>query len=120
MQLDRRDIKLQNPHVLHNQCINAGFIQAHNQLLRRFQLIIMQNRIQGNEDFCAIAMGKRHQVGNILQAIAGIMPRAKSRTTDINGVSAMENGFTGNRRIAGGAKKFKMSVLRVHTVGIIQ
>ena len=120
VELNGGNIQLQNSHILHDQRINARVIQVGNQLLRRFQLIIMQNGIQRNKNFGAKAMGKRHQFGDILQAIAGVMACAKTGAANINGISAVQNGFAGNCRIACRAKKFKMSVLLAHTVGVIQ
>ena len=120
VQLDGRNVQLQNPHILHDQRIDARIIKAGNQLLGGFQLIIMQNGIERNEDFGTKAMGKRHQLSNILQTVAGVMAGAKTGSTNIDGVCAVENRFAGNRRIACRTEEFKMSVLLAHTVGVIQ
>ena len=37
VQLNRRNIQLHHPHILHDQRINAGFIQVGYQALRRLQ-----------------------------------------------------------------------------------
>ena len=86
MEFDGRDVQLQNAHVLDDQRVNAVLPEIGNQSLCGFQFIVVKNRVQRDKDFCAIAMGERHQLGDIFQAIAGIMTRPKAGTTDIDGV----------------------------------
>jgi hypothetical protein len=61
MQLNRRQVHLQQAHVLHDQRIDAGFVQLPDLLARRFQLSIMQDGIERNEDARTVAVGKLHQ-----------------------------------------------------------
>ena len=89
VQLNRRNIQLHDPHVLDNQRVDAGFIQVGYQALRRFQLIIMKNGVQGHEHFRAVAMGKRYQTGDIAQAVAGVVARAKARPADVDRIRAV-------------------------------
>ena len=89
VEFNRRNIQLHHPHILHDQRINAGFIQVGNQSLRRFQLIIVQDRIQRHKDFRAVAMGERHQPGDIAEAVAGVVACAETRPADINRVCAV-------------------------------
>ena len=120
MQLNRRQIQLHDPHILHNQRVNARLIKIGNQPLRRLQLIIMQNGVQRDKDFGAIAMGKRHQTGDVAQAVAGIVTSAKVRPTDINGVGAVEDRFASDTGVAGRTKKFKTMIVQAHTRVVIQ
>ena len=100
VQFNRRNIKFQNPHILNNQRIDTGLVEVSNQPLRGFQLIIMQNGVKRDENFCTITMGKRHQLGNIFQAITGIMTGTKTRAADINSIGTVQNSFAGNGGIA--------------------
>ena len=120
VQLNRRQIQLHDPHILHNQRVNARLIKIGNQPLRRLQLIIMQNGVQRDKDFGAIAMGKRHQTGDVAQAVAGIVTSAKVRPTDINGVGAVEDRFASDTGVAGRTKKFKTMIVQAHTRVVIQ
>ncbi len=79
---------------------DAGLVEVSNQPLRGFQLIIMQNGVKRDENFCTITMGKRHQLGNIFQAITGIMTGTKTRAADINSIGTVQNSFAGNGGIA--------------------
>ena len=45
-------------------------------------------------------MGKRHQLGNIFQAITGIMTGTKTVAADINSIGTVQNSFAGNGGIA--------------------
>ncbi|SLY31433.1 Uncharacterised protein [Klebsiella quasivariicola] len=120
MQLNRRQIQLHNPHILHNQRVNACFIEIGNQPLRRRQLIVMQNGVQRHKDLRAIAMGKRHQPGDIAQTVAGIMPGAKTGSTDVNGIGAVEDRFASDTDVASRTKKFKTMIVQAHTRVVIQ
>ena len=103
VQFNRRNIQLQNPHVLNNQGIDAGLIEIGDQSLRRLQLIIMKNGVQGHEHFRPETVGERHQVGNIAQAVAGVMAGTKARAANVDGVRAVKDRFAGNGGVTGRA-----------------
>ncbi len=48
-------------------------------------------------------MGKRHQLGDIAQAVAGIMACTKARTADIDRIGSVQDSFAGDGGIAGRA-----------------
>lgn len=89
MQFNRRNVKFKDPHILNDQRVDAGLVKIGNQALGGLQLIVMKNGVQRNKDFRAKAMGKRHQFGDIFQAVAGVMTRAEAGTANINGVRAV-------------------------------
>ncbi|XNM59071.1 hypothetical protein ACLK1S_08970 [Escherichia coli] len=45
-------------------------------------------------------MVNQHQLGNIFQAITGIMTGTKTRAADINSIGTVQNSFAGNGGIA--------------------
>jgi hypothetical protein len=59
-------------------------------------------------------MGKRHQLGDVAQAVAGIVTGTKAGAADVHRIRAMKNRFTGNAGITGRAQEFKMMVLQAH------
>lgn len=73
MQLNRRDIQFQNAHILNDQGVNAGLIEIGNKTLRGLKLIIMKNGVQGHEHLRPETVGERYQLGNVAQAVAGVM-----------------------------------------------
>ncbi|MNC78379.1 hypothetical protein D3C75_1305740 [compost metagenome] len=68
------------------------------------QLVIMQNGVEGDEHFGPVAAGKFNQSGDIAQAVASIMAGAETWATDIDRIGPVQNSFTGDTCIAGGAE----------------
>ncbi len=116
VQLNRRNVQFQHTHILNDQRVNPCLPQLVDQGPRRFQLIIMKNGVKGHENLRAITMGERHQLRDVAQAVAGIVPRAESRAADINRVGAMKDRFTGDGGVACRAQKFKMMGVQAHVL----
>ncbi|MNV38611.1 hypothetical protein D3C71_1301720 [compost metagenome] len=116
MQLDRRDVQLHHPQVLHDQRVNAGIVQLVNQLARRFQLVVVQDGVDGGEHACMVAMGELDQLGDIADFVAGVMARAEARAADIDGVSAVQDRFTGDGHVTGRAEQFQVILWKGHVV----
>ncbi len=51
--------------------------------------MVMQDGVEGDEYPRSKVMGKRHKLGNLDHAIAGIVPRTKAGATQINGIRPM-------------------------------
>ena len=103
MQLNRRDIQFQNAHILNDQGINAGLVEIGDQTLRGLQLIIMKNGVQGHKHLRPETVSERYQLGNVAQAVAGVMPGTEARAANVDGIRTVKNGFTGNGGVAGRA-----------------
>src|SRR5690606_11035385 len=58
--------------------------------------------------------GETHQLGNVSQAVLGIVPGTKARAADIHRVSTMQDSLTGNGDIPGGAEKFEVVLGKGH------
>ena len=103
VQLNRRDIQFQNAHILNDQGINAGLVEIGDQTLRGLQLIIMKNGVQGHKHLRPETVSERYQLGNVAQAVAGVMPGTEARAANVDGIRTVKNGFTGNGGVAGRA-----------------
>ncbi|SSW86587.1 Uncharacterised protein [Klebsiella pneumoniae] len=103
VQFNGRNIQLQHAHILNDQGIHPGLIEIGNQTLRRLQLIIMKNGVQGNEHLRPETVGERHQLSNIAQAVAGVMAGTEARAANVDGICAMKDRFTGNGGVTGRA-----------------
>lgn len=114
VQLDRRDVQLHHPKVLHDQRIDAGIVQLMDQLARWLQLVVMEDGIDGGEHPRMVAPGELHQFGDLADFVAGVVPRAEARAADIDGVSAVQDGFAGNRHVAGRAEQFQVILGQGH------
>ncbi|CCK14259.1 hypothetical protein BN136_269 [Cronobacter universalis NCTC 9529] len=74
----------------------------------------MQNSVKGDKHLRAEAMGERHQVCDVLEAVAGVVAGAETGAADIDCICAVQNGFAGDGGIAGGAEQFKVMRLQAH------
>jgi hypothetical protein len=50
VQLDRRQVQLQQAHVLHDQRVGAGVVELPGQLARALQLVVAQDGVERDED----------------------------------------------------------------------
>ena len=114
MQLNRRNIQLHHPHVLHDQRIDPGVVQLVDQLARRLQLVVMQDGVDGGEDARVIAAGELHQLGDFADLVAGVVSRTEARPADVYGVGAMQDGLPGDLYVAGRAEQFQMVLGQGH------
>ncbi len=108
MQLDGRNVHVQNAEVLHDQCVHARVVELVNQLAGRFQLIVMQDGVDRGEDARVVAMGELDQFGDIADLVAGVVSCAEAWPANVHRVGAMQNGFTGDARVPCGAEQFQV------------
>ncbi|MNR22019.1 hypothetical protein D3C85_1389520 [compost metagenome] len=108
MQLDRRNVHLEDAHVLHDQRIDAGVVELPDQLPGRLQLVVVQDGVDGDEHLGVEQVGKLHQAGNLRHAVAGIVPRTEAGAADIHGIGAMQDGLLGDGHIPRGAQQFQV------------
>ena len=66
-----------------------------------FQFVVMQDGVEGDEHPGVEQVGEFHQLGNLRHAVAGVVARAEAGAADVYGVGAMQDGFPGDRGIAG-------------------
>ncbi|MNS43764.1 hypothetical protein D3C72_761840 [compost metagenome] len=116
VQLDRRDVQLHHPQVLHDQRVDTGVVQLVDQLARGLQLVVVEDGVDGGEHACMVAMGELDQFGDIADFVAGVMARAEARAADIDGVSAVQDRFTGDGHVTGRAEQFQVILWKGHVV----
>ena len=114
MQLDRRDVQFQHAQVLHDQRIHARVVQLVDQRARRLQLVVVQDGVDGGEHPRMVAAGELHQLGDLADLVAGIVPRTKARPADVDGIGPMQDGLPGDTDIAGRAEQFQMVLGQGH------
>ncbi|MNP31768.1 hypothetical protein D3C76_1249080 [compost metagenome] len=116
VQLDRRDVQFHHAQVLDDQRIDAGVVQLMDQLACRLQLIVVQDRIDRGEHPGVVAMGELHQRGDIAHLVAGVVARAETRATEVNGIGAMQDRLTGDGHVTGGAEQFQVMFGQGHNI----
>ena len=114
MQLDGRQVHLQDAHVLDDQRIHSGVVQLPDQLARGFQLGVMQDGVERGKNARMVAVGKLRQAGDVLEAVAGIVPGTKAGAADIHRIRAMQDGFTADFGSFGGGQQLDLVRQQTH------
>ena len=107
VQLDRRQVKLQQTHVLHDQGVRPGLVHLPGQAACRLNFVIPENGVEGDEDpgVETVRVGRRPlDVGH---GVAGVVARPEGRPADINRVGAMLDRLDGDVGVAGGGEEFE-------------
>ena len=115
MQLDWGEVHFQQTHVLHDQYIRACVVHVPCHLACGFELVVAQNRVEGDEDFAVEAMRFLAQAFNVLQCIGGTGACTKGGGTDVHRVCAVVNGRNANVGITRRGQQFELVVEQGHT-----
>jgi hypothetical protein len=118
MQLDRRHVDLEQPHVLNDQGIHACVIKLPSQFAGTFELVITQDGVERDKDAAVESVGVLHQLGDVLHRVVRRGACPKRRPTNVDRIGAMVDGFDANVEGAGGGEEFE--VVRLHGVGLSQ
>ena len=108
VQLDGRQIQLQQTHVLDDERVDAGLVHPPGQAARRLQLVVAQDCVEGDEDAGVETVRVVGQALDVGHCVAGAGARAKTRATDVHGVGAMVHGFDADVGVARGREQFKV------------
>ncbi|MNT44186.1 hypothetical protein D3C72_1807030 [compost metagenome] len=114
VQLDRRQIQLQDAHILHDQRIDTRVVQLPDQLARGVQLGVVQDGVERGEDARVVAVGKLHQLGDFRHAVTGVVPRAKARPADIDRVRTVQNRLAADVDVLGGGQQLNLVRQQTH------
>ena len=98
VQLDRRQVELQQSQVLDDQRVDAGVPALLRQPTRGLQLVVVQDRVQRHEDSRVEAVGEGNEVGDLVHRVARAVPGAERRPADVDGVGAVQHGLAPDRR----------------------
>jgi hypothetical protein len=107
MQLDRRQVELQQAHVLHDQRIRARLVKLPGQAPRLVELVVAQDRVERDENFGVVAVRVGCQPLDVGDAVAGVRPRTEGRPADVHRVGAMRDRLDAEVGILGGGEQFK-------------
>ena len=109
VQGDGRQIKLQQPHVLHDERIHTGPVKLPNHGLRVSQLLITQDGVHGDINAHAVEMGIVNKPCNVIQRIAGCCPRTEAGGTDVDGVCPVVDSRKATLQVFGRSQKFYLT-----------
>ena len=116
VELERWQVEFQQAHVLHDQRIDAGLVQLPDQLARRFQLGIVQDGVQGDENAGVVAVSEFGQTGDLAHRVTGVVARAERRAADVNRVRAVQDRLAADVGGPGGREQFKLVGGQAHDV----
>ena len=119
MQLDRRQVELQQPHVLDDEGVGTGFVQLPGQLARGLQLVVAQDGVERDEDARVEAVRVAAQALDVGQRVARAGARAEAGAADVDGIGAVVHGFDADGGIARGGKEFDLVGQQRHRGRII-
>ena len=108
VQLDGRQVELQQPHVLHDQRVDPGVVQLPDQLAGGLEFVIAQDGVQRGEDARVVAVGVLHQPGDVADFVAGIAARAERGSADVDGIGPVVDGLDADVGGLGGGEQFDL------------
>ena len=98
---------------MRDEGIDTGSVELHNHLFGFIQLVVIENRIEGDIDARTIQVGKITNAAYIFDRVSGCGTRPEGGASYIYGVRSATNGFESGFRIFGGTKQFYGSHWRV-------
>jgi len=107
VELDRRQVELQQAHVLDDEGVGAGVVAFPGDAAGGLQFLVLEDGVEGYQYPGVVAVGEFAEAGDVGHAVARIGPGAEGRAADIDGVGAVDDGFHAEVGILGGGEEFK-------------
>ena len=104
----RRQVHLQDSHILNQYGIHPGLVKLVYQTLGSLQLVIIENGVDGDEHFHPKPVGIRTELADVVNAIARRCTGTKARRTDIDGISTVVDSSKTALQILGGRQQFQL------------
>src|SRR5690606_12751608 len=82
--------------VMSSARFHAGIIKLVDQGTGGFQLIIMEDGVEGYEYPGPILVSEFHQFGDLRHAVFGIVPGAETRPANVHGIGSVQDRFPGD------------------------
>jgi hypothetical protein len=99
-------IKGYESRILGDEGIGVDGRELSHQCLGFRKLVVTKEGVEGDIDTYAKEVGIVHEPGDITDAVSCCRTSAKARSTNINGVSSVANGFETTFEVAGRSKEF--------------
>ena len=108
MQLDRRQVELQQAHVLDDQGIGAGVVQLNDLAACRFQFVVGEDGVEGDEYARVEAVRVFDQPRDVGDFVGRRRARAERWPTDVHRIGAVVDGLDADIGVARGREQFKL------------
>ena len=119
MQLDRRQVDLQQPHVLHDQRIGSGIPDIPGDAAGFLKFAVVQDGIQRHQHAGVVAVGVCAERRDLADLVAGVGTRAEGRAADVDGVGSVVDGLDAELPGLGGGEQFQRLLAGVRRYGVI-
>ena len=103
---DGRQVAFQQAHVLDDDGVDAQLVELVDQAHGLGQLVVVEQRVDGDVHPRPVGVGVLHQRGDVVQRVADPGPRAKARRADVDGVGAAVDGRDAARQVSGRCQQF--------------
>ena len=87
--------------------VGTGIPQLPGEAAGRFEFVVPQDSVDGDQDACVVAVGMVRQAGDVGDRIAGAGTGAEGRSADIDGVGAVVYGGDAEVGITGRCQEFE-------------
>ena len=118
VQVDGREVQLQEPQVLDDEGVHAGVVEVLDQAAGGLQLVVVEDGVEGDVDAGVEAVGVLHQAGDLRHRVVRMVAGAEGRAADVDGVGPVQDRLAADGGGLGGGQKFQGRGLPVHGRGL--
>jgi len=106
VQLNRRQVQFQQPHVLDDERIHTCVVQLADELAGRFQFVVAQDGVDRHKNAAVEAVRVFDQPGNVLHRVVGTAARPEAGAADVHRIGAVVDGLDADVGGAGRGEQF--------------
>ena len=103
----RRQVHLQDSHILNQDGIHPGFVKLVYQTPGSLQLVIIDNGVDGDKNLHPELVGIRTELADVVNAVARRCPGTKARCPDIDGICTVVDSSETTLQILGRCQQFQ-------------
>ena len=108
VQLDGRQVELQQAHVLDDERVGPGVVHLPGHLACALQLVVAQDGVERDEHPAVEAVGVGDQALQLADVVARPGARAEGRAADVDGIGAVVDGLDADVGIARGGEQLDL------------
>ena len=112
VQLQWRQVELEQPHVLHDQRVDAGRVQLPGQAPRGLELVVAQDGVQRHEHARVEAVRVAAQALDLGHRVGRLVARAEAGAADVDRVRPVVHRLDADVGVAGGGEELELGAQR--------
>ena len=111
VELNRREMALEEAHVLDDEGVGAGLVKVVREPLRLAELVIREDGVERHVDLRPEYMRAGGELLNVRKGISGAAPRAEGGASDVDRVGSRRDGVKPGLKIPRGGKELCCAVV---------